>query len=208
MVYRNTKVICCYRDFSAYHPGVVDWLAFRLLNASIAYGDAMFIGSFLGLRAFIFPPFVTGCRVPVLESCFCVGGKKGTLLVPSIRPHQISRVCHPLSSGNAGFSSVPVDRLSISFSRSSGAGGQNVNKVNTKVEVRFNLNEADWLENDVRERLRTQLASRLTRNGDIVFTSQEHRTQLLNKATAIAKVRCMFWGAFSCRPSRLLMEDC
>ncbi len=194
-------------DFSTYHRGVVDWLAFRLLNSGTEYGGAMFIGSFLGLRAFIFPPFVTGCQVPVLESCFCVGGKKGTLLVPSLMSHQISKGS-PLSSGNAGFSSVPEDRLSISFSRSSGAGGQNVNKVSTKVEVRFNLNEADWLENDVRERLRTQLASRLTRNGDIVFTSQEHRTQLLNKATAIAKVRCMFFLAFSCRPSCLLMEDC
>ncbi len=102
--------------------------------------------------------------------------------------------------GTAGFSSVPEDRLSISFSRSSGAGGQNVNKVNTKVEVRFNLNEADWLENEVRERLRTQQASRLTRNGDIVFTSQEHRTQLLNKATAIAKVRCVFCFGFQLMP--------
>ncbi len=151
----------------------------------------MFVGSFLGLRAFIFPPLVTGCRVPVLESCFCVEGKNGASLAPSIRPHQISRVRRHLMKGTAGFSSVPEDRLRITFSRSSGAGGQNVNKVNTKVEVRFNLNEADWLESDVRERLRTQQASRLTRNGDIVFTSQEHRTQLLNRATAMEKVRCM-----------------
>ncbi len=156
----------------------------------------MFIGSFLGLRAFILPPFITGCRVPVLESCFCVGGKKATSLVPGIRPHQLSRVCSPLCSWNAGFSSIPEDKLSISFSRSSGAGGQNVNKVNTKVEVRFNLSEADWLENDVKERLRTQLASRITRNGDVVFTSQEHRTQLLNRATAIAKVRCKYFLGF------------
>ena len=40
--------------------------------------------------------------------------------------------------------SIPIDRLEFNFSRSSGPGGQNVNKVNTKAELRFNVHEADW----------------------------------------------------------------
>ena len=49
---------------------------------------------------------------------------------------------------------IPEAYLEVNHSRSSGPGGQNVNKVNTKVELRFNIEEASWLPLDVRERLK------------------------------------------------------
>jgi protein subunit release factor B len=48
---------------------------------------------------------------------------------------------------------VPLDQLKITYDRSSGPGGQNVNKVNTKVDLRFNVKEASWISEKVKERL-------------------------------------------------------
>ncbi|XP_035467619.2 peptidyl-tRNA hydrolase ICT1, mitochondrial isoform X2 [Scophthalmus maximus] len=48
---------------------------------------------------------------------------------------------------------IPVDRLTVSYSRSSGPGGQNVNKVSTKAEVRFHVHTADWIPEDVRQKI-------------------------------------------------------
>lgn len=48
---------------------------------------------------------------------------------------------------------IPIDELEITYSRSSGPGGQNVNKVNTKVDVRFQVLSAKWLKDDVKKKL-------------------------------------------------------
>ena len=45
---------------------------------------------------------------------------------------------------------IPIDQLEIKFVRSSGPGGQNVNKLNTKAEIRFNLHSAEWLDEKTR----------------------------------------------------------
>nr|XP_014337718.1 PREDICTED: peptidyl-tRNA hydrolase ICT1, mitochondrial [Bos mutus] len=52
-----------------------------------------------------------------------------------------------------GNDDIPVDRLTISYCRSSGPGGQNVNKVNSKAEVRFHLASADWIAEPVRQKM-------------------------------------------------------
>lgn len=46
-----------------------------------------------------------------------------------------------------------TDKMKVSYSRSSGPGGQNVNKVNTKVDLRFNVAEADWLSQELKEKV-------------------------------------------------------
>lgn len=55
---------------------------------------------------------------------------------------------------NAKFNGfIPIDQLEITYSRSSGPGGQNVNTVNTKVDLRFNVKNAKWLSDDLKDKL-------------------------------------------------------
>ena len=70
---------------------------------------------------------------------------------------------------------IPPDKIELKYSRSSGPGGQNVNKLNTKVEIRFNVKEADWLPSEVRDRIAQYNPNKISKEGDIIVTSQEHR---------------------------------
>ena len=85
--------------------------------------------------------------------------------------------------------SIPEDQLTISFARASGAGGQNVNKVNTKVELRFHLDTATWIPQEVRQRLKSNESNRINSQGYMTITSQEYRTQLQNRKDAIKKLQ-------------------
>jgi peptidyl-tRNA hydrolase ICT1 len=90
---------------------------------------------------------------------------------------------------------IPVEKLNINFSRSSGAGGQNVNKVNTKVELRFNLSEADWLDYMTKERMKEYFSNKINSDGEFFLTSQEHRTQEENRIKAYEKLQMIIFEA-------------
>src|SRR6476660_3687711 len=77
---------------------------------------------------------------------------------------------------------IPLAEFSYSFSRSSGPGGQNVNKVNSKVRLRWRVYESAQLENEVRARLVSQNRRRITADGDFVVESQRYRDQPRNIA--------------------------
>lgn len=91
---------------------------------------------------------------------------------------------------------IPQDKLDIQFVRSSGAGGQNVNKVNTKVEIRLDVMGATWIPQEVRERLQQQQSNRINKDGVLSLTSQEYRTQGQNKKAALDKLQAMVLEAW------------
>ncbi len=80
------------------------------------------------------------------------------------------------------------DELEISFIRASGPGGQNVNKVSTAVQMRFDARRSPSLPNDVSIRLQKMAGSRLTLDGVIVITANRHRTQEANRRDAIERL--------------------
>ena len=77
--------------------------------------------------------------------------------------------------------SIPTAELSVSFSRSSGAGGQHVNKVSTRVEIRFDVVRSGTLSEGQRAMLLKRLSSRLTATGVLIVNSDRHRTQGRNR---------------------------
>ncbi|HVR72765.1 MAG TPA: alternative ribosome rescue aminoacyl-tRNA hydrolase ArfB [Planctomycetota bacterium] len=96
---------------------------------------------------------------------------------------------------------LPRDRLTIRFSRSGGPGGQNVNKVETRVEVRFALDAADWIPTPVRARLRRLAAERINREGELIITSSRHRSQSRNIEDCLEKLKELIQAA-SRRPRK------
>jgi ribosome-associated protein len=86
---------------------------------------------------------------------------------------------------------VPKWRLTISSSRSGGPGGQHVNRTESKVELRFRVDEADWIPPRVLERFKRLFANRITQDGDFVLTNEEHRSRQQNLDTALRKLSDM-----------------
>jgi ribosome-associated protein len=80
-----------------------------------------------------------------------------------------------------------LPELQFQTSRSSGPGGQNVNKVESRVELRFRLLESQLLTDEQKQTLQQKLASKLTSEGELLVVAQEDRSQLRNKETALQK---------------------
>ena len=84
--------------------------------------------------------------------------------------------------------SIDPSELVVSFIRASGPGGQNVNKVASAVQLRFDLANSPSLSPPVKARAGRLAGSRLTQDGEIVITADRHRTQALNRDDAVARL--------------------
>lgn len=86
---------------------------------------------------------------------------------------------------------IPRDQLEIRSSRSGGSGGQHVNKVETKIEIRFNLETCTWIPVDVKGRLAEQYKSRINKSQEFLVSSEVTRSQSQNLEDCIEKLRQM-----------------
>ena len=80
---------------------------------------------------------------------------------------------------------IDESEIQIEFIHASGPGGQNVNKVSTAVQLRFDIRRAQELSLDVKERLETLAGNRVTREGVLIIEARRHRTQEQNRFDAI-----------------------
>jgi ribosome-associated protein len=97
---------------------------------------------------------------------------------------------------------IPRAEFELAFARSSGPGGQNVNKVNSKVQLRWAVSQSPSLPADVRERFLARFASRLVGEGrELLVVSQRHRDQAKNVEDCFDKLREML-AAVATPPKR------
>jgi len=83
---------------------------------------------------------------------------------------------------------IPDSELNFSFVRSSGPGGQNVNKVATAAQLRFDVRNSPSLPADVKERLVKLAGARITQDGMLVIEAKRYRTQEQNRADALMRL--------------------
>ncbi len=97
---------------------------------------------------------------------------------------------------------IPADELLEFASRSSGPGGQHVNKTSTRVTLRWNIRAAEGLADADRDRLLSRLSSRLTREGELVVHADRSRSRTRNREAARARLAELVAEALETQPTR------
>lgn len=97
----------------------------------------------------------------------------------------------PESTDNKFTGYIPIESLDITYSRSSGPGGQSVNTTSSKVDLRFHVQSANWLSEEIRKIMLEAYKTRINKDGYFIIKSQITRSQQLNLAHALEKLRSM-----------------
>ncbi len=98
--------------------------------------------------------------------------------------------------------SIPLSELRFKFRRSSGPGGQNVNKLNTSVELQYDFGHSAVLSDEQRQRIGEKLAPRLNSTGALSIQSERFRTQGRNRADCLDKLAILLAAALKTPPKR------
>lgn len=97
---------------------------------------------------------------------------------------------------------IPESELRFVASRSGGPGGQNVNKVSSRITLLFHVASSGALDDAQKEKIATRLASRINRDGILQVSSQRHREQGMNRAAAIERFADLLRDALTDAPPR------
>jgi ribosome-associated protein len=97
---------------------------------------------------------------------------------------------------------ISEDELAFKASRSSGPGGQNVNKLNTRVTLLFDMANSTSLSSEQKQRIRSALSGRMDRQGILRVVSQKHRSQEANRRSAVERLRQLLQDALKPVPIR------
>uniref|UniRef100_A0A1J3JBW7 Peptidyl-tRNA hydrolase ICT1, mitochondrial n=1 Tax=Noccaea caerulescens TaxID=107243 RepID=A0A1J3JBW7_NOCCA len=130
----------------------------------------------------------------------CAASTSGGDRKVSSRLSQVQQMLHEAteranSAGNEPTPQITLDHVTLNFARSGGPGGQNVNKVNTKVDMRFNVKNAYWLSDRIREKIIQTEKNRINKDGELVISSTKTRTQKGNIDDALAKLQAIIDAA-------------
>lgn len=98
---------------------------------------------------------------------------------------------------------IPEHELEITASRAGGAGGQHVNKTDTKITVRWNIKNSSALIDEQKERICNKLQSRITEDGDIIIHNSESRSQQQNKKNALNNLAAIIRNALHVEKKRI-----
>ncbi|KAK1261550.1 hypothetical protein QJS04_geneDACA020538 [Acorus gramineus] len=154
------------------------------------------------------PPVVTtGCpfyrhiknlsspRIRCMASDSGGGGRKASARLSQMQQILQEAEERAASAGDEPIPKITLDHVAVNFARSGGPGGQNVNKVNTKVDMRFNVKSAYWLSDRVREKIMQMEKNRINKDGEIVISSTKTRTQKGNIEDALEKLQAIIDAA-------------
>nr|CAG4649849.1 EOG090X0JCO [Scapholeberis mucronata]SVE94008.1 EOG090X0JCO [Scapholeberis mucronata] len=127
-----------------------------------------------------------------------LSGFKSSLSLDKLYPSSrldITTIPQAPESKDGKFSGyIPMDKIQVSYARSSGPGGQNVNCVSTKTEVRFHLATAEWIPQPIRDKLAERLRNQISKEGYLIVKSDRTRSQQLNLADSLDKLRNIIYA--------------
>ncbi|XP_063229865.1 large ribosomal subunit protein mL62 isoform X1 [Bacillus rossius redtenbacheri] len=124
---------------------------------------------------------------------------KSSLSLSNLYPNSSLKLTTPTKvpdDPNCEFSGyIPIEELEVTYSRSSGPGGQNVNMVNTKVDLRFHVASAKWISENIKARIKDEHKTKINKEGYLIIRSDKTRLQQLNLADALERLRTLVRAA-------------